>query len=584
MSPRNLSIAFLLAALPACALPPVPEDRSDDSSGTTTSPPTAPPDEIDECIQLSASVEGLLRDKCGKCHDSGQTLGGVGTISNLDGLIEDGLVVREDASSSLLVDVVESERMPQGGPPLSAAEIDTITQWIDTCTSIGGGNEDPSLLERPACPDNAILSHKDILQAIRADLGTLDSERVKTTRYISFAHLHSAGYCEPQLEGYRHALAKLINHLSQAPEIRVPVAIDAARTIYRIDLVDYEWSTETWSSITASDPYAVKLLQDDARTIQDQTDTELFLVMGDWFIDAASQPELYHTILELPDNRFELEASLGVDVDANIADELARDDDDVLRAGFQISKVSDFNRVIERHQIPSAPYRAYWLSYDFASNSGDQSIFDRPLDFVEDGGEIIFTLPNGLQGYMLVDAVGDRIELGPEQIVRDREVPEEPIVINGLSCMSCHSEGMRLAKDEVDAFVQTVGTELSADQREQVSRLYAPADVFERAQQRDVETFANALAQTGAPRRVGSHEPVMAAHLAFEEPLDLRRAAAEFGVTEDQLKFRIGELVGISQLAGTTVDRETFEANFAENACLLKLGETVECPGDLAPG
>ena len=39
--------------------------------------------------------------------------------------------------------------------------------------------------------------------------------------------------------------------------------------------------------------------------------------------------------------------------------------------------------------------------------------------FEHAGGEIIFNLPNGLQGYLLVDAKGDRIDAGPIDIVGD---------------------------------------------------------------------------------------------------------------------------------------------------------------------
>ena len=120
---------------------------------------------------------------------------------------------------------------------------------------------------------------------------------------------------------------------------------------------------------TSTDPYAVVLQSEDARVIQTLAEVQLFSVKGDWFIEAASQPPLYYDILKIPATRFELEAQLGIDALANIADEILTDDEDVLRAGFQNSKVSDFNRAIERHQLPSSPDRAYWLSYDFGSIS-----------------------------------------------------------------------------------------------------------------------------------------------------------------------------------------------------------------------
>jgi serine/threonine-protein kinase len=346
---------------------------------------------------------------------------------------------------------------------------------------------------------------------------------------------------------------------------------------YRIDLTDYDWDQETWAQITARDPYAVVFESEAARVIQDLADVDLFSVRADWFLEAASQPPLYHEVLDIPEDRAALEARLGVDVAGNILDELARDDDDVVRAGFQDSKVSDFNRAIERHQHPASPERGYWLSYDFGSNDAQKSLLADPLDFVADGGEIIFTLPNGLQGYMLVDGDGKRIDTGPPNIVHDGETIEEPIVINGLSCMSCHSEGMRKATDAVGPFAAG-NSRFDAVEREQIARLYAPADVFAAALDRDIATFAAAMSLTGAPLRVGDHEPVMAAHLAFEQPVDLRRAAAEFGVDERELLKNIGQLRELDILDRAPVDRDVFEANFADNACRLNLGRTAACP------
>ena len=59
------------------------------------------------------------------------------------------------------------------------------------------------------------------------------------------------------------------------------------------------------------------------------------------------------------------------------------------------------NRMVERHR---SIHGAYWKSYDFAGSVGAQNIFNHPLDFTHDGGEVIFNLPNGLQGYYLVNA------------------------------------------------------------------------------------------------------------------------------------------------------------------------------------
>ena len=49
----------------------------------------------------------------------------------------------------------------------------------------------------------------------------------------------------------------------------------------------------------------------------------------------------------------------------------------------------------------------------------EQNIFAHPLDFSQDGGEIIFNLPNGLQAYLIVDREGVRIDAAPISIVSE---------------------------------------------------------------------------------------------------------------------------------------------------------------------
>src|SRR5262245_23334617 len=118
----------------------------------------------------------------------------------------------------------------------------------------------------------------------------------------------------------------------------------------------------------------------------------------------------------------DLERKLGV----YVADNFKRDK--LARAGFTASGVSGQNRMVERHE---SPYGAYWKSYDFKSNAGRGNLFRFPLGpafagnpyadqaFAHDGGEIIFNLPNGLQGYLLVNGKDGRIDEGPVEVVSD---------------------------------------------------------------------------------------------------------------------------------------------------------------------
>src|SRR5207248_3276926 len=119
----------------------------------------------------------------------------------------------------------------------------------------------------------------------------------------------------------------------------------------------------------------------------------------------------------------ELRKWLQVDLLANFRD------DKLWRAGFQASGVSGQNRCVERHDSPVGVY--YWESYDFKPRRPRASLTRFPLGpafagnefakqaFTHDGGEMIFGLANGLQGYFLADGKGKRINEGPIDVVRD---------------------------------------------------------------------------------------------------------------------------------------------------------------------
>jgi hypothetical protein len=103
---------------------------------------------------------------------------------------------------------------------------------------------------------------------------------------------------------------------------------------------------------------------------------------------------------------------------------------------IQKSGVSANNRLIERHMARNG---YFWTSYDFGGNRDRQSLYEFPLGpggphgFNHDGGETIFSLPNGFQACFLNNSKGQPLDKGPTSIVREPS-RKDFSVTNGISC------------------------------------------------------------------------------------------------------------------------------------------------------
>ncbi len=544
------------------------------SSSTTGEPEGGVPTHCEDTVKQTLSI---LETNCAKCHggSAAQPQGSINYITDLDALIKEGKVIPgkpEESRIYVRMSATESPMPPMGetqrpGPD----DITTVERWIADCAG------------KSSCSDQDFITTDEMLMAILSDIGNnVPLEEQQFTRYFSLVHLWNTGWCDDKIEPYRHALAKLVNSLSNETKVRAPEAIDDNRLIYRIDIRDYAWSKELWEVIAAFNPYAIEYVQDTADKIKEDVETRLFVLPADGFLAFASQPPLYHLILDIPETRQELEARFGIDVEANIAEEILNNPDKVARAGFHKSDVSFHHRMIERHEFPDASNRIYWVSYDFKGNDGARNFFVDPFNFSEDGGEIIFNLPNGLQGYMLVNANGQRLDTAPPDVVKDKN-QEDGIVVNGVSCMGCHAQGMIMVDDDLRFEIDNGGGIgiFDPDEKVAIQNLFPKRTEFQELLMDDAGRFTSAVSAAGVPTE-GDKEPVLAVFLAFDEDVALRRAAAELGLTASDFKELIGSLktrdLDDLRKPDTAILRDVFTANFAQSVCDLKLGVTSKCP------
>ena len=583
-SPRNSKQAppELLDSPTSNAEPPVkPADSGvgsslpvDENIAAASAKPDQPVSiEVDEPVttqgDLGKQAHAILQTQCGNCHRGGDAdEGGFDFVMNRDQLVSSGYVQPKDPNHSLLLERMKSNDapMPPAGeqPRPSADDIKVVRDWIRA-----GADPFTETKKQP------FVSTDQLYTLIAADLDKVKKRDREYIRYFSVSHLGNAGFSKAEIELYGKALAKLLNSLSWNRQIAALQAIENCETTFRVDLRDLKWTDKNWNLILTDYSYAVVYNSRDALHVRTETKSEVPVVRADWFVAHASRPPLYHDLLQIPNTDAKLERMLQVNVKKNLSEER------VVRSAFSRSGVSQNNRMIERHE---SSFGAYWKSYDFGGNTGRKNLFEHPLgpgdsvdDFDHDGGEIIFSLPNGMLGYMLIDSFGRRIDKGPTEIVSDPRQADRAVV-NGVSCMSCHYGGFIPKDDEIRKHV--VASKSAYDRFDDIMALYREPKESEALLLKDTQVYLQKLKQIGITEPTRAGEPIVLVANRYTNEVDANLAAAELGIPPDQFKAGLKSIsdssltrqIGALKVTGGVVKRETFDQVFLSLVSEMKLG------------
>jgi serine/threonine-protein kinase len=537
--------------------------------------------------QLAQQALGVLKKSCYECHGQKFLVPGLNVLdrtslttkrgSDGNAFVAPG---KPDASSIFLQ--IKSGEMPLRGAKLTAAELALIKSWIEA------GAPFPA----PAAPAPAIaraVHDTEMLQAMSNHLATVPANRQRFQRYFSLANIaNDPATGEADLRLYRAALSKVINSLTWESTVVLPKPIDTQKTLFAIDVSDLGWDRRNlWDEVLKQYPYGLTHKYDSDAKVQNlatavakATGTEVPCVRADWFIVNASRPPLYHTMLDLPKDVADLEKGLNVDIPT------AFEKSEMVRAAFLTSGVSKQNRLIERI---ATRYGAYWKSYDFdkklQQGAGDLLHFplgpvfkDNPFPkqaFKQAGGEIVFNLPNGLQGYLLVNAKGGRIDEAPVNIVEDPDQTSgTSVIVNGLSCMHCHTTGMKRPTSED---VLRTRSAVTGDALAKLQKLHPDTPTMEKFYRKDEVRFLVALDKaTGSFLRTPAEkgkavqefkEPIGEVTRRYFGEVSLDEAARELGIDNPQALKRVVaqssrlQRLGLAPLAdGTAIKRDGWEA------------------------
>lgn len=545
------------------------------AEGTTLGAPDDP---------VARAALNTLDKHCARCHQAGPALKrqkpakNFGNVLKLDEIARDpDLILPGNPDGSGLFIQIAKKDMPYDcyqefdcDAEPTAEDVKAVYDWIE---GLGDTVE-------AACASRIPIDTAAMVTAIADDIVAQDASRRQGMRYVTLTHFYNACASNKDMVRYRQGVVKLLNSLSRNPTVLKMRTIDPNATIIAFNLDDLDWSKEDWARIVGSYPYGMRpdvMAYDAATSI---TGTKLPWVRGDWFAFAASRPPLYYDLLRLPGTFAELEREEGVDVKANIEAFLAR------RAGFQKSGVSKHNRLIERHPIPSG---YFWTSYDFKGDAPAQSLFIHPLGpygagaFQHDGGETIFSLPNGFQAYYLNTAEGERLRKGPTEIVLD-DSQRDRAVTNAISCFGCHNQGIRQASDDIRKHVLH-DKSFPMGVRRKVEALYAPPAEMKELLAADAARFRKAMLSAGLDPDLDSQtegvESINFLSRAYEKSVDLRIAAAEYGLAADVLAEGLAKAGGEAgrikrRLEQGVLPREILEVEFGDLVAKVSTSKPIE--------
>lgn len=547
--------------------------------------------------RLNAEVKEILRSRCADCHGAAASSTEFDVL-DAKSLIETDIVKAGNPEESRLMKFLvtddEQIRMPKDLPALSSSEIDKIRTWI--ANGATAFPEDVAIPREDQREDSfsAVAGVDYVLKQILAHQRSLSSDQAKSMRYFSCNHLLTRGATRDELNLQRDALAKTVNHLTYS---RDPVMIEAidgdTATIFAVDIRKLGWHHESlkvvgtqgklgpslnnYDMVLLEYPYAIAYHDSDT---YEKLKNEFIVPSGmvrpiaymrvDWFCSVALQPPLYHDLMHMPSHVQDLEREIvGVKADEELLHK------NVVRGAVILSGVSRNNRAAERYV---SPHGAYWKSIDYATNKGEENIFRDPVNLHGVGGEMIFNLPNGLQGYYLSTAAGDRLDSGPTEIVTDK-FAEDKLVRNALSCIRCHDQGIKTFKDSVRPAFESMPGNLGFS-RSEVLKLYPKQEELSAYFKSDGGRFMSALEKVlGHPQKTEPLTPVTRRFL--EDPITLTAAAGELGLIKSGdlgavFRSRQFATLGLIPLASQgAVRRDTWEDYFDQIVRELGLGDAI---------
>lgn len=441
----------------------------------------------------------------------------------------------------------------QAGTLASQCDADKVcTVIVNTCKA---GTDTPQTQVNAQHLDLAYVS-----TAILTDAGTLSADDRANARYLVLSHKYDTQVdtqgklslaAGADLRLFIQGMNKGMNGLSTDREIHLLTPVDARQTIFRLKLSDFGLTAADWNALTTADPFKFIDNTQTGKLVQQILGSAAAPLAQPWLhadnaiFRAQDTASVYYQFTKQGASEAALEASLGVNVAADSQDAVLSSD--LYFLGSQKSQISLGKfRLLARDKTKDG---YFWRSFDTdqGNKTPQANLFNFPLvgtgtaKFGFQASEIIFTLPNGLQGYALANAAGARQNVAPLTVVQDNQKPGfiSAEIRNASSCARCHgSVGLIPYTDEVKAAVRANAngfTDVKDPQR---------VDVLFKTAAENLSVFAkdNALYQSALQKlAVASTDPESVTYLQDSErkPWTAADLAGYLLLTPDEFQLRL---------------------------------------------
>jgi len=313
------------------------------------------------------------------------------------------------------------------------------------------------------------------------------------------------------------------------------------------------------------------------------TKTEFPIFEVRWLMYNGLVEPRYHELLGLDDS--EASAKKLAAVDEKLSDKVGSK----LRGAVLFSEVAHHNRLLERTPSQHKSGRgSYWESYDFKTSVDLQDVLKDTLNDKPDAKEIIFTLPNGLNGYFVVDANGKRLDKADGDVASNKRSKfRDTQVRTAYHCMACHlgdrgyipidDEVRALSKKTVTLVVDAYDKSKAKAERsraEKIRRLYLEDDINDLlALDQLVLDVALRKVTTGLKSDETGKLIADTIYEYLELPVNISVLARELGYSSEAVEkvVRVGGVdpVFVSIAAGRKGRRDQVERGFNQIATLL---------------